>query len=797
MKKHGMTSQSHNNICSICEHQAPISPCRLCSSLTVSKKGENWSHGIDESIHSQSQELLGGSNQTSQQRWKNLQKNSFHLKDVQWARLSDETLDPVISSPCSDEELKEIIQRISDGIRLNTLQRLHLHGGFILHDGVQISIMGGRLLVNGRAMPTQVPIVSILNVLSSKKTRTGWDLTKLFVAFGSLDTARIETLGTPRFLRRQIRRGRMNNSLDKPSVSALFTWIEWMAEEHLMPAENNFSNPLSNWARDVRHQLRVPDYIKFNKLIVEAFKRQPKNLEELHAFPWLNRWNSYVPATQHNTKRPWPFTIVGDKLKFIVRTKNNASRKTAVPDEPGIWALMLSSAYSPLTSSAGELLYALQYNWTCHLSNVQQISAPLRRSIQFLHEVVDGNSDRIFIHDEHILVIGRLGHYYNVRIGRGAHSAPFIIDSIAGLNPRRTHPICIHDGTFHSTVPLGDTLVSVILTLLDDINTSAKIESLMQHLSFNSPLGFPQRITEKHLRLIDARALDTFKQVVANHPMGIANEITWLPHGSGTHRVDRNPPYQGHANMQNLFRRNIAYNRRRWQYNNADVVQTHRTEMLVEHALAADAASPHPQFIELWHQSFDEIQVEPRAEPLHHIYHHFRGREDWVQLRNMEPEPNDLPIGDIRNGERRYCEAFSRIWQALMLHPIGATFRMGVLDGTVLSFENCHLAITIRNAQERRIIRRFATLLGYAEQGRQGNAIAFVRRDQPRNNARRDLTLLLAGAQETLGVPGSPPWRWHYAEVHEAPREIPNFQWELEQDLRDQNNRNGPDDYVP
>lgn len=132
-----------------------------------------------------------------------------------------------------------------------------------------------------------------------------------------------------------------------------------------------------------------------------------------------------------------------------------------------------------------------------------------------------------------------------------------------------------------------------------------------------------------------------------------------------------------------------------------------------------------------------------------------------------------------------------------MMHPIGATFRMGVVDGTVLSFENCHLAITIRNAQERRIIRRFATLLGYVEQGHQGNALAFVRRDHPRNNARRDLTLLLNRAQETMGAPGSPPWWWHYLQVCQTPREVPNFRLELEQDLRDRNNRNGPEDFVP
>ena len=760
----------------------------------MGKKNQKWSHKIDPSLHVQSQEVLGGPNQTAQQRWRNMQKNSMHLKDVQWARLPDETLDPVIKSPCSNEEMGEIIQRISDGVRLDTLQRLNLHGGFMLHDGVQISFIGGRLLVNGRTMPAEVPMVSLLNVLSSKSTRTGWDLTKLLVAFGSLNTTNIEQFDPHQIPPRRLRGQPLGNSLQKPGASALFTWIEWMAEEHLTPPENYTVNPIGVWAHDIRQRLGTPNRKKFDEYIVEAFKHHPDGLNELYAFPWVERWKSYLSTTQHESQLSWPFAIDGEKLKFIVRTKKNASRKTGVPDEPGIWAFLLANALSPITSTAGELLYALQYNWTCQNNEQQQIAAPLRRSIQFLREVVDGNSSRVFIHDENILVIGRLGHFYEVRVGRGVHGAPFIIQSIDSLDSRQTHPICIHDGTFHSAVPLGDTLVSVLLTLLDDINTSAKIDSLLQHISTYSPLGFPPRITAKHLCLFNTKSLHRFKEVASKHsPSGIIG-IEWLPRDNSP---GRDPTRAGNRNMMHLFQRNIAYNRRRWQDNADESKQTSRAELLVEHALAANTALPHPQFIELWHKSCEEMPVERRSENHHHLYNHFRGRNEWMYIRNFGREENELPIGDIRNGERRYCEIFPRIWDALMQHPIGATFRMSVLDRGGLAFENCHLAVTIRNAQERRMIRRFSAVLGFVEQGRHGDAIVFVRRDHPRLHARRDLTLLLNRAQETLGARGAPPWWWHFGEVVEAPRELAAFRWELEQDLRDQNCRNGPDEYIP
>lgn len=793
-----MTRHSPTSICTVCDHQSSVNPCRLCASLIVNKKSSKWAYQYPPSTLEQSLKLIGGTNQTAQQRWRTLGKNISEMSDVQWARLSDPKMDPVLSSPCSTKELKQIIQRISDGVRLNTLQRLHLLGGFLLHDGVQISFMGRRLLVNGRTMPSEIPLVSLLNVLASKTLRAGWDLTKLFVTFGSLNTTNIATIdrrNAPRHLRR---RG-IRNSIQKPGASALFTWIQWMAEEHLTPPENYSLNPVGVWASDIRQRLGTLDLLKFEESIVDAFKNHPQGLEGLSGYPWLERWNGYRQSSQYGVQRTWPFVIVGDKLKFLVRTKNNASRRTSVPDDPAIWAFFLASALSPVTSNAGELLYALQVNWTCQEAKRQEVPAPLRRSIQFLREVIDGNSDRVFIHDEHILVIGRVGHFYDVRIGRGAHNAPFIIESIESLESRRTRPICIYDGPFHSTVPLGDTLVSVILALLDDINTSAQIDSLRNHISLASPLGFPPKVSEKHLRFFNQNDLELLRDIVSNNHSLEGSQVSWLPR-SKSHPHYGEPERRGNRNMMHLFRRNLAQNRR-MQHHNPDedmLRQTFRTEMLVEHALAANSALPHPQFIELWHKSFEEVPVGAQGEPLPNLYHQFRGRNDWMFIRNFGRDQNDHPIGDLRNGERRYCEVFPRIWEALMRHPIGATFRMGVLDGGTLSFENCHLAVTIRTAQERRIIRRFSALLGYEEHGRRENNIEFIRRDHPRNHARRDLTLLLNGAQGTLGARGAPPWWWHYAEVLQAPLQGPpyEFRWELEQDLRDQNHRNGPDDYV-
>ena len=102
-----------------------------------------------------------------------------------------------------------------------------------------------------------------------------------------------------------------------------------------------------------------------------------------------------------------------------------------------------------------------------------------------------------------------------------------------------------------------------------------------------------------------------------------------------------------------------------------------------------------------------------------------------------------------------------------------------------LSFEHCNLRVTMRNRVEGRAIVRLAELLGYVEDGVYNGQMVLVRRDHPRPNARRSMTRIIEGLQQRFGARGAPPWWWHYQEAQEAPQEIPEFAWELEEDLRD------------
>jgi hypothetical protein len=766
-------TESNSNTCSVCERHADTRLCPLCSSLVSNKKSSRWNHLISNEIHQDGRDLLGGSGRTAKQRWNHLLLQTAESEDVSWARLPSDS-DPVVSSPGTQDQLEKIIQSLCEGVRLNVQQRNLLLDGFLLHDGVRISFLENKLLVNGRSMPFEIPTASFLSVITSPKTRCGWDLTKLFSIFGTLN------IGYTRREHEQRHpwRGRQIPHLQKPGADALFRWIEWMAEEHLMPPEHYTLNPVGAWARDVKRKLSGPNgHNNYDEYIVDAFRHHPPGLRGLSDYPWMNRWISYMGTTQSTSDRPWPFAIEGRRLKLKVRTRKNATRNTPVPAQPGVWAFLLSSILSPLTSKAGELLFAIQFNWSDQSSNVLNISEPLRRSIHFLNEVIDGNSNRIHVHKDRILVVGRLGHFYEVRVGKGVHSAPFIIEAIRSLEPRRTSNLCIHDGTFHSTVPLGDTIATVLLSLLDDINTSVRVDSLAVEIHALPPLGFPLALGDEHLRLLNRVNLESLIDTVKAG----RQHISWLPPSL---RSSTNAHARRYGNFGVLFGRNLEFNER--ERANEENLAASRTKALIRHALAAGRPPPYPQFIEMWHTSVDAYDgLDSSSRHVDRLYRRIRGRQDWMFLRNFAQDQTEYPIGDVREGERRYCEIFPSIWEAMMLQPIGSTLRISELDRGVIDFQHCHLKLTVRHTRERRMLSRFAELLGYEERGVTDGMIRYERTAAPRNNARRDLTLLLNRSQVQLGTRGAPPWWWHYRDVAEAPAQLPRIRWELEQDYAD------------
>ncbi|MFB1038348.1 MAG: hypothetical protein QMC50_03920, partial [Candidatus Poseidoniaceae archaeon] len=433
-----MSSKDKQN-CDVCKNNAGSEIlCHLCQSIVGNSLGTDWNVVLSPREHEEGIELFGGRGGTSRQRWAKLKGNVDGTADVTWARLRDND-DPIRSLPCSIERLREIIHLIKEGHRLQHEERRLLQIGFELHDGKLLSFLQDTAVLDGRKLPAPVPMISILTLISDEKKRIGWNISKLVSTMGSLVHDAITSREQEHYgrifndyrrhrmlRRRELRDGRQQpNNCKKRPLIAMLTWLQIEAEDHLKDGDSNGNHPLSAWARDVRLRVHVSDPSSFNRVVAEGFDHHPKGSLDLITSPWISRWLKHRPTDRPIALKDWPLKLTRNKWQFRVRTKAGNSRLTNIPEDPAIWAYLISAVLSPLESQIGLNLLAIQSNWTASHDDKLDISAPIRRSIIFLNQIIAANPKNVFVQSGRILVIGRLGHFYEVRVGKGVHGAPF------------------------------------------------------------------------------------------------------------------------------------------------------------------------------------------------------------------------------------------------------------------------------------------------------------------------------------------------------------------------------------
>ncbi|MDE0557424.1 MAG: hypothetical protein OSB30_02995, partial [Candidatus Poseidoniaceae archaeon] len=733
-----MDSKDKQN-CDACKNNAGSETlCLLCQSIVGNSLGTDWNVVLSPREHEEGIELFGGRGRTSKQRWSNLKANVDGTADVTWARLRDNE-DPIHSLPCSIERLQGIIHLIKEGHRLQHEERRILQIGFALHDGKLLSFLQDTAVLDGRKLPAPVPMISILTLISDEKKRIGWNISKLVSTMGSLVYDAITSREQEHYgrvfndyrrhrmmRRRELRDGRQQpNNCQKRPLVAMLTWLQIEAEDRLDSETSNGTHPLSAWARDVRLRVHVSSPTTFKRVVIEGFDHHPKGSLDLITSPWISRWLNHRPTDRPLALKDWPLKLSRNKWQFRVRTKAGNSRLANIPEDPVIWAYLISAVLSPLESQIGLNLLAIQNNWTASHDDKLDISAPIRRSISFLNQIITANSNNVFVQSGRILVIGRLGHFYEVRVGKGAHGAPFHISALRSISPHSPIPLCIHHGRFHAQVPLGDTIASVVLSLVDDVTLADRVESLRAEITINPPFGFNNKLTPIEKPFIDAKALEQFR-------LQSTIPIAW-------YEFDEDSlPEQEKESLQNLLERNHDARRVLRNPNGrphlgairgpnnfyfgamGDMPQERRsrnTKYINATLREVSQGNPPPigKFVDEWRQ---EVSFKPLNEAIE-ITHRMNPPygDNWIYLRNNGMVNRNDVIGDIRNGERRWCELMPRIWQALQLQPVGSTIRIGEQNLQAVSFEHCNLRVTMRNITERRTVVRLAELLGYVEDG--------------------------------------------------------------------------------
>jgi len=163
-------------------------------------------------------------------------------------------------------------------------------------------------------------------------------------------------------------------------------------------------------------------------------------------------------------------------------------------------------------------------------------------------------------------------------------------------------------------------------------------------------------------------------------------------------------------------------------------------------------------------------------------------------LRNRQTVKRIHGCGDIRDGERRWCETFSRAWECFHLQPIESTIQLHGAEIKSLAFQHFNLKITIRDRDEERFIQNIAELVGYELLLEDEQNLVMVRKRHPRTDARIEVARMLNQLQQKQGAEKAPPRWWNYIDRTQAPKKLEKGRWQLHEDLQD--DKKGGKDWI-
>jgi len=763
--------------------------CEWCESITNFQPKKGWEAFLSPHEHEEAIAQFGGPSLPTRQRWDRLFSSPAAQDLVQWARL-DGSIDPVVSLPCSPMAFENLADGIQAGRMMTGEESRWLQNGVRFHDGTTLRYMRDCWFLDDVRLPS-LSLEILFPMLADEQARCGWNFSSLILGLATCTPAfnHLFDEGDVRMFRLPNVRGVQNIRGHYRPLASMLIWLInrlQLDRTHEIPSRETV--PMMAWAHDIKQRLLRRQPADLHATFQNALSNHPPGLFERYDVPWMRSWLSLEPTHDHPRTLKAAFLTSGGKLKFRVRTKAGNLRLVNVPLRPEAWALAISMTHSPLNSKAGKLLLGLQHNWSVPYTAASEPSAPLVKSLEFCHQIMNGLAGKVSVQHAKALVFGKLGHAYEVRVGNGQHGAPYKIDYLFGLERHSRQSICIHSGSHNNRLPLGDTMGSVLLSLADDVNASLEIPSLSDIIVHSPPFGFPPNNVENAwLDTLDQKAL----QVLRREIPGSRAWYTDTPRRFVDEEEDENG--EGLAGLQ-LFHHHRRQRRRGARRASQRWVQTfHRR-------FETDLSLPYDEVVAEWRttvhpfEPMNAYQGDERGGPFGHFQRMLRRHHRHIGHRR----PDDVhEVGDIRDGERRWCEVFARVWEVMSLQPIGSEVRYSRRDGDALTFEHAHLTVTLRNGLERTTMSRIARILGYARNTDEDRQITYVRRDHPRPHARLELTDVLRDAQDRQGVRGAPPRWWNYCDVGAAPAGMGPLRWELEVDLTDQprqHQRVAPDD---
>ncbi|MDP7313034.1 MAG: hypothetical protein QF831_06310, partial [Candidatus Thalassarchaeaceae archaeon] len=488
------------NECIICQESLDandISWCEMCARFAPLLVGSGFEARPNFVERQEINELLANDRgRTSIRRWRTILE-VFQSDETDWAFNAEEEVGTDDSDPwfvSKEQRLAQLdkLRPILCGRNTNDIDiSLYCQRGIPLPNGSILSKIDEIWAIDGQILPGAAPYNHIMRALTSNRSEqnkmAGCDWVKL-----------LKTLIMASNNREDYRGRRRNNRHHAERWARNFMRRRYGRRPPVFAGANLFLNWVNNWADQIEGNPPNDVHLDFEGEHIQCiagYKNLPLNLNalEFQGLPWAARWRKVIEtgnqiALMHEWAGP---SLRINKGRVQLRTiRDGKWIWSQLPPWPRLWALLSNWALSPTTSKEHQRLRAIQWCWHDVASELMP-DEPERRALALLRQICD-ECDQLTIPQDgkvRIYIEGTSGLFYEIGPGPGAHDARFTVKgatSIENLEKKGSEPLCIHEDGNFKDLPVGDVIASVVLTLIDDLTSSTKLEPLSTFIRQNT-----------------------------------------------------------------------------------------------------------------------------------------------------------------------------------------------------------------------------------------------------------------------------------------------------------------------
>ncbi len=447
--------------CRGCGHRSPDDWCSICSMLVPHITGDTIGIMPQESEIDKVISEVGQTRGSEARLWPIIRQHEADDADWIETEIAPNLSQWIIEPPPAwtlDDQSRAVI-RAGPGQTYPTEIIRRLQRGGILPDGSYLTWQSGQFYYDGK--PTKIPFISLEKALAQRDAdKIDWK--KLLL---SIDLATSEF--DPNMMNAGMRGNRRQSRYGREVTMHPFICL---ADIDVIENQRAFWRSLSfanRFNRNMNLHIRKSD------------------VEDTE---WFQRWNAEnFGSSLHDSRQPEEFIVTRTLIivdgKLFLRMRRGARwSRIPLPDDPKIWARVVTWALSPPSHADHLNLRCLQYGLFTKTPEFA-LDEDNCRGVHFLRGIIEQN-DRIEIDRDRsrISVEGSSGVLWTVKPADGPHNTRFSVransvDNVP-LDRRRRENICVVETPDLRELVLGDAIGTIVLALLDDLNSQAHIGTI-------------------------------------------------------------------------------------------------------------------------------------------------------------------------------------------------------------------------------------------------------------------------------------------------------------------------------